>query len=297
MCYETMRKLLWSLKEMGVKAINWTGGGEPLVNKKTIDAIVLARLMGFDQGIFTNGLLLKKEVADLMAPRMTWVRFSVDGYDEESYAHSHGTSEKSFNIVISNLKYLCSIKKRCTVGVGFVMTEENYSGAGELARIAKQSGADYIQFKPVGMRKGTPQVKPEVIKSMFDHAMRVKDMYEDDNFSVVVTKYRFDDLMDEDNNYGRFYSKCHSHHFQGAVGADSKVYLCDHHKGEKEYELGDLNENTLEEIWKSDKRKEVIRRLDETDLSQCMDCCRNHELNKFLWQINNPKRELHPNHI
>jgi len=297
MCWETMRNLLENMKRMGVKAINWTGGGEPMINPHFLDGVKYAEVLGFDQGIFTNGQLLTPKKADVMAELMTWIRFSLDAGCPEDYTREHGTTEKAFFKVIENIKYLCSIRDRCTVGVGFIITKENYEGIEKATRIAKKAGADYIQLKPVAYRPGEEQMNPQFIRTYIMPQVNLATFLGDKNFNVMVTGYRFDDMMSPEGNYGRNYKKCLSHHFQGAVGADSKVYLCDHHKGVKEYELGDLTENSLKEIWASDKRKKCIERLDNTDLSQCQICCRNHETNKFLWNVVHPKKEMHPNHI
>lgn len=297
MCENTITTLLKSLKSLGVKAINWTGGGEPLLNPATIPSIKYAHFLGLDQGMFTNGVLITGDKAKALARLMTWVRFSIDASNPKDYAQSHGTSDKMFQVVLDNLKNICSIPGRCTIGVGYIMTPQNYEDAHTLAQIVRDAGADYIQFKPVVHRKPTRQLDPSIVQKMNNIAHEIRKAYETPKFKVMVTDYRFKDIMDVEGNHGRAYTKCLSHHFQGAIGADSKVYLCDHHKGEPDYEFGDLTKNTLEEIWTSDKRKETIARLDATDLSQCIDCCRNHELNKFLWHVNNVDKELHPNHI
>ncbi len=297
MCLETIKSLLDNLKEMGVKAVNWTGGGEPLVNTATLDAVIYAKSLGFDQGIFTNGLLLNEKARSVLLKSLTWLRVSLDGYDEESYAKSHGTSIKSFNIVLNNIRQAALEKDRCTLGVGFIITPENYHGIEKVAYLAKDLGVDYIQFKPAIYRPGSKQMGIDLIEDEILPLLNRVKLLSNDKFNVMVTHYRFNDVMDVKGNYGRNYKKCLSHHFQGAVGADAKVYICDHHKGEKEYVLGDLTKNTMQEIWDSEQRKEVIKYLDSTDLSQCQSCCRNHELNKFLWVSQNPQISMHPNHI
>lgn len=294
MCADKLKEVLDSMWDMGVKAINWTGGGEPLMNKYLPDVIEYAYKKGFSQGMFTNGLLLKKSIADRIVPVMNWIRFSLDGYDEESYAKSHGTSEKSFNVVLDNIRYASSIKKRCDIGVGFIINEDNYHGIETVVLLAKDMGVDYIQLKPVTYRPWEKQISRDVVEYFYDKSIDM-EKHSDHRFNVMVTHYRFQDMMSE--KHGRNYKKCMSHHFQGAVGADSKVYICDHHKGEKEYELGDLNVNTLQEIWDSDKRKKVIDFLDSSDLSQCQSCCRGHETNKLLWHMANKEESMHPCHI
>jgi radical SAM protein with 4Fe4S-binding SPASM domain len=297
LCLDTMKKLLKEMRDAGTKAINWTGGGEPLMNPNTIEAIKYAKEIGLDQGIFTNGAVMTEEKAKVLASHMTWVRISVDAYDGESYAESHGTSDKSFDKTIKNIEYLCSIKPRCTVGMGFVINEKNYKGIPGISSIAKRIGADYIQFKPEIRRPGTPQVDPNFFKKEVFPLITVAEQYSDETFNVMVTSYRFNDVLSPETNHGRNYGKCYSHHFQGAIAADGKAYICDHHKGEKEYEIGNIKESSLTELWNSERRKKVIEFLDSTDLSQCQICCRNHELNKFLFHVKHVDERMHPNHV
>jgi radical SAM protein with 4Fe4S-binding SPASM domain len=297
LCIDTLKKLLLDMKNSGVKAINWTGGGEPLMNPAIMDAILYAKELGLDQGIFTNGALINDKKAEVLAKCMTWVRISLDAYDGKSYAISHGTTENAFQKTIDNITHLCTITPRATVGIGFVINEKNFEGIPAIARIASLTKADYIQFKPEIRRPGTPQVDP---KFFFDRVYPLLDLaskYATDKFNVMITKYRFDDVLSPETNYGRKYNKCYSHHFQGAIAADGKAYICDHHKGEKEYEIGDIRKNSIKEIWDSKRRAEVIEWLDSTDLSQCQICCRNHELNKFLFHVKNIDERMHPNHV
>ena len=300
MCYQTLMKLVDDLADMGVQAINWSGGGEPTVNRHLADIVFYIRnnYKHIDQGIFTNGVLLNKKLGGFLSKHLTWIRISLDGYDKESYAKSHGTKESAFDVVVENARNIASINKkfRCTLGIGFIINEHNWQGIEKAVLLAKDIGADYIQLKPVVYRPNEKQLSREMLQKFYDIS---KDMVKhvDDNFNVMVTHYRFQDMLKDDQNYGRNYTKCLSHHFQGAVGADAKVYICDHHKGEKDYCLGNLKDKSLKEIWNSPRRFEVIENLNKTDLSQCQSCCRNHETNKFLWHMKNKKKELHPNHI
>lgn len=296
MCRERMIELVYELKDLGVKAINWTGGGEPLMNQALPDVIFHAHNAGLDQGIFTNGLLMNPKCGEFIAQRLSWIRVSVDGYDEASYAKSHGTSGKAFGVVLKNIEHVVKTTRKATIGMGFIINEYNHDGVEKVVNLAKGLGVSYIQLKPVAYRPYQKQISKEMVSKFYETAKEM-EKHSTEDFNVMVTHYRFQDMMSPENNYGRTYKKCLSHHFQGAIGADSKVYLCDHHKGEKDYELGDLNKNTLKEIWNSPQRWKVIQFLDSTDLSQCQACCRNHETNKLLWHMKTQPEEMHPNHI
>jgi sulfatase maturation enzyme AslB (radical SAM superfamily) len=292
MCFKTVKDILNDMTNLGVKAITWTGGGEPLMNPEIVDMILYAKYKGLEQGMFTNGMLLKSKIRASVVRNLDWLRFSIDGYNHKSYAENHGTTEAAFDVTLENIREACKIENRCIIGFGYIITESNYQGIDKVTQIAKECGVDYIQFKPVVYRPHEKQISIETVE-MFYHKVLEQEKHETEDFKVITTDYRFEDMMHESR--GRGYNKCLSHCFQGAIGADSKVYFCDHHKGEKEYELGDLKKNTLKEIWQGGQRKKVIDYVNNTDLSQCMDCCRNHEANKLLWHIQN--KGLHANHI
>lgn len=295
MSFATMKTVLSDMNKLDVKAINWTGGGEPLMNPFTIDGIKYAHTLGLDQGIFTNGSLITEPKARVLCDTMTWVRISLDG--TRTYAKSHGTSPKMFDRVIEGIKFLVANKNQATIGIGFVIHEGNYHDIEEVTVLSRDLGADYIQLKPMVAPPGKGQLTSSFLRTAVIPRVEKAMSIQTEKFVVMASDYKFLDLVDTAGNYGRNYKRCLSHNFQGAIGADGKVYVCDHHKGEKKYEIGDLRNNTLVEIMDSEKRKKVIAWLDSTDLSQCQICCRNHELNKMLWHITNKNNKLHPNHI
>jgi len=88
---------------MGVKAVTFSGGGEPLCYPyltATASRLVEA---GIKIATLTNGALLNGEIAELFAAKGSWIRVSVDGWDSKSYAEYRGISENEFDRVMHNL--------------------------------------------------------------------------------------------------------------------------------------------------------------------------------------------------
>ena len=56
-------RIIDELGEAGVRALIFTGGGEPLCHPDTPDMVTRARARGMDVGFITNGQLLKPESA------------------------------------------------------------------------------------------------------------------------------------------------------------------------------------------------------------------------------------------
>ena len=76
---EKMLEILKDCKEMGVKAITFSGGGEPLVYKFMPQTLRYLVTTDIAFATLTNGSKLSGEIAELFAQYGTWVRVSMDG--------------------------------------------------------------------------------------------------------------------------------------------------------------------------------------------------------------------------
>lgn len=130
---EVLMELCVELVEAEVRAINWTGGGEPTVNPYLKEAIeYIGDNSDVKMGIFTNGTLIQKhELVDVLLKYMTWIRISIDAGTEETY-NSVRNSKKGGEWVdmLAGLDALVSRRVEmavdCDIGVGFVITPDNY---------------------------------------------------------------------------------------------------------------------------------------------------------------------------
>jgi MoaA/NifB/PqqE/SkfB family radical SAM enzyme len=133
-----MFSLINELKGMNVKAVTWSGGGEPSLHKylpEFIEAIPLE----IDQGLFTNGISVNYNPQDL-----DWIRVS--------------KTDKPWNI-----KSLEKIRRCKKVGMCI-----NYTGYDESIlediRIANDLQFDYVQIRPAlktngeKVKYGVPQI-------------------------------------------------------------------------------------------------------------------------------------------
>ena len=98
--------------EMGVKAVNWTGGGEPTLNKHLKEAIEYCGTHGIKMGMFTNGTLFdKRDLFDTLVDNMTWVRISIDAGTEKTYNGVRiPKGGADWNKMLSNVTKLIDVK-------------------------------------------------------------------------------------------------------------------------------------------------------------------------------------------
>ena len=140
--------------EMGVRAVNWTGGGEPTLNKHLKEAIQYCGQNGIKQGMFTNGTLLDKwDMFDTMVDNMTWVRFSVDAGTAKTYnSIRRARGKQNWDKMASNLQKLIysnnSKGKKIDIGVGYVISPDTYHEIVDFANFFKDYDLTYCQYKP-----------------------------------------------------------------------------------------------------------------------------------------------------
>ena len=90
---DKMMEIVEDLVNMVVKAVIFSGGGEPFlykpllkVSKKLIDG-------GIQIASLTNGSKLEGELAEYFAHNGTWLRISLDAWDDASYTASRGVRD------------------------------------------------------------------------------------------------------------------------------------------------------------------------------------------------------------
>jgi radical SAM protein with 4Fe4S-binding SPASM domain len=283
-------RILDQLKEAGILAVTFTGGGEPLMNRSTIEVMEYSKKKGFDVALITNGLALNEEIAERALKICTWIRMSVDADSPETYYHTHGVDEKAWARMLTNVKKLVELKKEsksaCTLGVGYLISKDTRDRDKMLrfVRLFKEIGVDYSQFRPLMQRwhenKDSEAEKEslEFISECLNESTRVYDVL------YSTPKY---ELMKKPKKEWRPYGICLGVNFTIVISADKKVYVCCHQRGIGKYALGDLSKESFKEIWK--KRQKTF---DKIEFKDCPYFCRNNPFNIILWEIKKGKRKI-----
>jgi len=283
-------KTIAVLAKNGVKAINWTGGGEPLINTEFGDIFSWTTRRGIEQGLFTNGALIREDDIEGLLATQTWIRFSIDASTKETYAKIRGVDE--FNKVVSIVKRMVEVRNEyeynTQIGIGFVITPDNYREIGRFADLIEETGVDYGQYKP---RIGN---ELELSEAMWWEC-NVKPLLEEvfkSSTKAVINLYKFNDLSE--NQFDKPYPICYGHVFCPCIGADGKVWVCSQLRGYGKYCMGNIYKESFDSIWKGQWRRDAIARI---DVNKCPPCCKNNEINKILYHIKHPARNTHYNFL
>jgi len=318
---DLMMRTCEELIDMKVRAVNWTGGGEPTANPALKECIEYLGKNGVKMGMFTNGTLLHTfDLFDTLLEYMTWVRISIDAGDPDTYNSIRRTvkGKNDWNRALENLLILLNKRSnkrtnwwsthdelavypmgrgtkekswhpnQMDIGVGFVITPDTYNGIVDFAEWFRDSDVDYCQYKPEIVnveREGGIQRQAkfwkEKVNPLLDEA---RDILGD---KFQMNGYHFEDLENDPKLLGRTYEKCLGSQISPCIGADGEVYVCPNHRGHERYSYGSLHKQTFKQIWNDiNKRKKVMSIIeDEEQFSKCTQLCKPHESNKMLWSI------------
>ena len=294
MSKESMFYYLDCLKEGGVKAIVVTGGGEPFYNPYTIEGIDKASRMGFGVGIYTNAALLDEEIiCRVFDAEPAFFRFSLNAGSPKSHSKIHGydISKGYFQKIIENITLAARARtnqgKKTTFGISLIVNAINVQEleqiAEMLANINDESGGgiSYLNVRPTLDYHGGKQFPLRIFKraeKILEE--KVRDIIQGSGMQLFNLTCKFDDALKP-----RVYTKCRASSFFVELGSKGILYLCCERMGYKKYELGDLNKQSLQEIWTGEKRKRVIDMVNENRCGSCPPSCKPNQLNKIFDQI------------
>lgn len=252
-----MFSLIEELARMDVRAITFTGGGEPLVNPATPRAMLTAKSLGIQVGLVTNGDLLDKdEVRDAVLETCRYVRVSLDaGSDETYYKLKHPRFRNQFTRNLESIQSLIKCGFKGDVGAAFLIHPDNYSELPELIEKLEGLGVSYLQVRPCIGAKFT--------LGIINYSRDVVENYKG-KLRIFANFKRFDEIK-----YGMIFSKCVATPLLGVVGADAKMYLCCQYRGVPRFAIGDLSRASFGEQWGKRRHRRVIENI---DISRCPPC-------------------------
>ena len=290
---DLVKTLLDDLKSMGVKGINYTGGGEPTAHKKFAEVIRHTAELGLDIGLICNGSLFHKKRIPMeeLLRHFSWIRVSLDAYDHDTHVRTHG-SKSTFKKTVQNMRDLVRIKKEqnldVTLGAGYITNqyEDMDRQCWRFVELCKDIGLDYAQLRPsFGFFFDYKKIKPSEWKDIFAELKK----YEDSSFRVVIDEGKFHKIFS--GKTGRKYSTCHAQSFKStSITARGGVYICCSLSGVSEGFIGNIKKETISEIWNGKRRQDILAKL---QVKKCPKLCVGDNLNEALEKFsNNP-----PDHV
>lgn len=225
---EKMLELLADFAVMGVKGVEVTGGGEPLSYKHREELWKALRAHNFDTALVTNGTLLTPSLALLIgSTNLKWVRVSIDAADPNTYAQARGVKPSEFHRAWKAVELFRShgpTNQEFRLGVGFVLSNENWREVYDFVAMAKEHGADNVRLSATFSDKHMSYFWPSVdLKAAEEASIRAQEDFEDDGFTVYNQIPR---RLSEIEHPAQDYDRCATKDLLCVVEGEGKVYTC-----------------------------------------------------------------------
>lgn len=138
-----------------IRSIDFTGGGEPLLQPHLTDWMAEAHRAGCETGILTNGTLLTEEKSrTLIDAGIDWICVSMDGATAEVYEKIRVGA--NFERVCDNFRRFCRMRagKPVKAMINFVMMPVNFHQVTAIVELAAKLGADQVNLKQCDVIRG-----------------------------------------------------------------------------------------------------------------------------------------------
>jgi len=279
--FDKIKETIDSCVEMGVKAIEFTGGGEPTVHPRHLEVFEYALSRGIEIGLVTNGVILRDGMLDLV-PRFKWVRISVDAASRDTYAKMREVPESFFDKVIKHISQIVEAKSAAgtnlVVGIGFVVTRENYKEIREGVKLFHGLGVDNVRLSAVFQPEDAEYFQ-EFYEQARDDARFAVDEYQSRDFRVFNL---FGDRLSDLDQKNPEYEFCAFQQFQCIVGGDQNVYRCCNTAYNPVGFLGSIKHQSFKDFWSSRQKIEAIENFDARQCERCMFNSKNRFINYLI---------------
>ncbi|MEK6645069.1 MAG: radical SAM protein [Candidatus Firestonebacteria bacterium] len=283
---EIMLSALGNMVDSGVKSIMFAGEGEPLLHKDFSLFVKRSKEKGLDIAVTTNGVFFDEKIANACLPYLSWIRFSIDAGTSETYAKIHGAKKEEFSKVISNIKRTIEIKNKMNyqvvVGLQCLLIPQNFSEIESLAKMAKEIGVNNLQLKPYSHHpksKNDFSIKYTDLKNL----KQKLEVFNDEKFAVIYRDKTIDRLEQKQD-----YPKCYGLPFFALIDSNGNVLPCNLFYNNEDFFYGNIYKNSFNKIWKSNRRKEVLKKIKEKGICECRKGCRLDVINRYLYRLEKP---------
>lgn len=236
-------------------------GGEPMINPNLIEFLKLCRQNNFSVNLLTNLTLLSDEILQVLVSNpLISVQTSLYSMNEDTHdsiTRLPGSFKKTIRAIQLLHYHNIPIQINCPI---MKQNKEDYSDVMIWARSMNiEADSDYILFgcydcskKNLDCRLSLPEIKTLVMNQCKEKAH--------------VDKVYNEALMKQLDANQPICSVCSS---SLCISNQGNVYPCE---GWQSFQVGNIQESSLIDIWRSSEKVLMLRKLKLGDFSQCLNC-------------------------
>lgn len=314
--YDDAVRTIDYLSDNNLKAVILIGGGEPTLHHQFREIVKYIKKKNLQLGISTNGSWMDKilEVAEYFE-KPDWVRLSLDSGIESSFQRIHRPNKRiSLNEIFKKVKELKVANEKVLIGFSYIVIwkgckfrdfelSDNVEEMPIAAKMAAESGFDYISFKPCLIKLEneneneslfyyeTPEEKAAIVERIrlsLEESRRVVE----GKINVVETLNMHAILEDKIEEFMKYPHTCHIQVFNHVV-TPIGIFNCPAYRGTEWAKLGDGTDYS-DRTKALQVRKNSLALIDKFDPGeQCKDIvCFYHFVNWWLDDMVNSEINL-----
>jgi radical SAM protein with 4Fe4S-binding SPASM domain len=249
---------------MGVLSLNLSGG-EPMLHKNFLDFLRKAKEYDFSINILSNLTLLNDEiVAEMKANRLSSVQvslYSMNPNIHDSITQLSGSFYKTRNAILKLIENDIPLQISCPT------MKQNKDGYIDVLNWAYEHKCraltDYIMMarydhttSNLDNRLSLDEVS-EIINDIINNDIDYKNEICDIGFDKREQRNRSNDIV------------CGVGNSSICMVANGNIYPC---AGWQDYVLGNIKEQSLNDIWKTSQKLRYLRSLRKKDFPKCINC-------------------------
>lgn len=248
---DKMLEIVDDLVEMDVKAVTFSGGGDPFYYPFLLDTVKKLSQTKISFASLTNGAKLQGEIASVFAHHGRWLRISMDGWDEDSYSEYRGVSKGEFSKVMKNMEEFVKLKGKCLLGVAVIVDKKNASHVYDLIKRFNNIGLNSVKVAPCivsNIGRENNDYHAPIFAVVKEQIQRAINEFAREGFEI------FDSYHEQLETFKKDYKWCPYIQINPVIGADLNVYAC-HDKAYNLEEglLGSIKNQRFKDFWFSDK--------------------------------------------
>jgi wyosine [tRNA(Phe)-imidazoG37] synthetase (radical SAM superfamily) len=282
-----MIEIIDDLIAMKVQAVTFSGGGEPLLYSTLPDCIKRLAEGGIRVATLTNGANLRGRMADAFAQHGTWVRISLDAWDDASYVVSRSAPDKAFSRLFDNIRAFTARASRCVLGASFIIGHDNHRHIRDVCAMLRDAGANHVKLSGavVGNDVATNNHYHRAIATAVAQEIAAAKELTTDGFTVIDHYHELEKRFDKE------YVTCPFLMFLTVIGADCKVYTCQDKAYTDSGLAGSIAERRFSEFWFSEENRQHLFSFDPSQ--SCSHHCVAHAKNLAIHEV----LRLDPDHV
>jgi len=266
---------------MRVKAVTFSGGGEPLLYKPLPSVVEKLGENGVKVASLTNGSNLQGAVADAFARWGTWIRVSLDSWDDDSYAKARDIPIGQFGKLIDNMRAFVARARQCVLGVSFIIGRDNSDHIFDICALLKDVGVNHVKLSGAVVANdlhANNLYHCEIMPLVAEQIRRAKADLADERFAILDHYHELDEL------FAKTYSSCPFLQFLTVIGADCSVYTCQDKAYTVSGLLGSIRDRSFRDFWFSEENRQKLASIDPSQICghHCVTHAKNLAINEVL---------------